>query len=590
MPVNREKINYVYIVAFLSLFFLVLSLGYAQSYNPGFFPDEFAHMGYVLDVIKNNFPDYVNGVKAFDNKLNYLNHPALYYVLVGEIVNILHLQSMYADVGRYFNMLISILVIIVTCRMLYSATESKLAVLLGGAFLLTVPMFVILGGAVNNDQLNILGCSLVISGLYDLIESHKKNKSLSSAILFICIGGLIAALSKATGALVVLCMLISIVCLNFLCIIAILKKIRAKQWGVIFFSLTIVFIYYICIYNIYGEFYPAPQPNGPTTWFAIDNPMAQRLSLPDFIISFYQSNLFTLSQPYGHVTFIDSDIRIFLFKTILIMLGIMTLYMVIRNLSSTTKPYNILLSFIVAFGLYIALYFYTIRQMHMNTGYPGAMQARYFFGFLPVFSLMIATLISKINNKSVIICISVLILSGLIASVYPAFIKFSDVHRWQSMTVIEQPSVNTNYGPLVKSRKFEQEILAQSNSIKGVALLLGTYARNNHGHLTLDLSDEDGKIIASSFLKLDYLKDNSYAWFDLKRTPLVEGQKYIMKLSCNECVQDNAITWWANKNEIELPIFLLNNLGPSVRGLYPEGDAYVDGLKVNSGFTFKIYF
>lgn len=474
--------------------------------------------------------------------------------------------------------------------MLYSATESKLAVLLGGAFLLTVPMFAILGGAVNNDQLNILGCSLVISGLYDLIESHKKNKSLSSAILFICIGGLIAALSKATGALVVLCMLISIVCLNFLCIIAILKKIRAKQWGVIFFSLAIVFIYYVCIYNIYGEFYPAPQPNGPTTWFAIDNPMAQRLSLPDFIVSFYQSNLFTLSQPYGHVTFIDSDIRVFLFKTILIMLGVMTLYIVIRNLSSTTRPYNILLSFIVAFGLYIALYFYTIRQMHMNTGYPGAMQARYFFGFLPVFSLMIATLISKINNKSVIICISVLILSGLIASLYPAFIKFSDVHRWQSMTVIEQPSVNANYGPLVKSRKFEQEILAQSNSIKGVALLLGTYARNNHGHLTLDLYDEDGKIIASSFLKLDYLKDNSYAWFDLKRTPLVEGQKYIMKLSCNECDQDNAITWWANKNEIELPIFLLNNLGPSVRGLYPEGDAYVDGLKVNSGFTFKIYF
>lgn len=586
---NRKNIDFICIVSFLSLFFLVLSLGYAQSYNPGFFPDEFAHMGYVLDVIKNNFPDYVNGVRAFDNKFNYLNHPALYYVIVGELVRFFHLQSMYADIGRYFNMFISILIIIFTCKMLYDATGSKLSVLLGGAFLLTVPMFIVLGSAVNNDQINILGCTLVISGLFNLIESHEKNKSLSSAILFICLGGLIAALSKATGSLVVLCILISMVCFNLYSIVAIVKKIRLKQWGVISISLAIVFIYYLYIYKIYGGFYPAPQGN-PATWFAIENPTAQKLSLFDFFINFYNSNLYMFSQPYGHVIFIDSDIRVFLFKTILIILSFMMLYLFVRSLSGTVKYYKILISFIMAFVFYIILYFYTIRQMHINTGYLGAMQARYFFGFLPVFSFIIAVIISRINNKYLTACISALILSGVVASLYPAFIKMLDVHRWQSMTVAEQPSVNTNYGPLVKNRKFEQVILAQSNSIKGVSLFLGTYKRKNNGYLTLMLSDGHGVVMAKSILKLDTIKDNDYTWFDFKQVPLINGQKYILRLSCDECTLDNSVTWWANKNEIESPIFLLNNFGPSVRGLYPEGDAYVDGVMVNSGFTFKVYF
>lgn len=560
-----------------------------HEYNPGFFPDEFAHMGYILDVVKNGFPNYISGTRAFDDKFNYLNHPALYYVIVGETVRALHLQNMFAEVGRYVNVFISIGIIILTCKLLYKMTDSVWSVFLGGAFLLTVPMFIVLGSAVNNDQLNILGCTLFVFGMVDLLERHEKSKKLTPAILYLCIGGIIAALTKATGSLAVICILISMIGFNFSFFIDLLKKISLKQSIAILLSLFIVVAYYLFMYATYGHFYPAPQSN-PAIWFAIDNPLAPRSSFFNFVVSFFQSNTDTLVLPYGHVIFIDNNIRVTLLKAILISLGVMTIYILIRKSFNSTRSIDILSSFIVAFVFFLAFYFYTIRQLHMNTGYPGAMQARYFFGFLPVFSLIIAVAISNINNRLIAGCFSALIILALVASLYPALIKFSDVHRRQSLTVVEQPSSNTNYGQLVKGRKFEQVIFAKSNSIKGVELLLGTYSRNNHGQLALDLYNAKGDVIASSVLALDSLIDNDYAWFDFKQTPLVVGQKYILRLTCNNCDQDNSITWWANKNDNEYPMFMFTDLGPSVRGLYPQGSSYVDGTKVDANFTFRLYF
>lgn len=560
-----------------------------HEYNPGFFPDEFAHMGYVLDVIKHGFPDYVTGTRAFDNKLNYLNHPALYYVIVGEVVNALHMQNMFAEVGRYINVLVSVAIIILTCKTLYKMTNSVLAVFLGGTFLLTVPMFIVLGSAVNNDQLNVLGCTLFIYGLIALIDAHEKNKSLTLAILYLCIGGVITAFTKATGSLAIVCILISIACFNFSFYIDVLKKTSLKQNLVILLSFTSVAAYYLFMYITYGHFYPSPQAS-LDTWFAIDNPLAPRSSLSDFAVVFFQSNIDTFSRPYGHVVFIDSDIRVALFKTMLIILGVMMIYVTVHKLLKATNLSNILFSFVFASFIFVAFYFYAIRQLHLNTGYPGALQARYFFGFLPVFSLMIGVVISNVNNRFITFCFSVLISLTLVASLYPALIKFSDPHWRQSMTVVQQPSVNTNYGQLVKGRTFVQEIVALSDSFEGAELLLATYARKNHGQLVLDLSNTNGNVIASSALTLESLIDNNYAWFDFKKTPVIIGQKYILRLRCNDCNQDNSITWWANKNDIESPVYMFTKLGPSVKGLYPQGVSYVDGTKVDSNFTFRLYF
>lgn len=585
----KQKCGIVFITLLLSLLFLAMAIGYILSYSPGVFPDEFAHMAYVANVMDRGFPNYSSGTILPGGKLNYLNHPALYYLIVGGLANFLDLQGMYAMIGRYVNMLISILIIILTCRMLYSATKSKLSTFCGGAFLLVVPMFVVSGSAVSNDQINVLGCTLVLHGLLDIIETHKDNKSITYSVITICIGGIIAALSKATGSLAIVCLLISVCLFNFSKLSEVIKKITFKQWVIIISSLAIIAIYYLNIYVVYGRFYPAPQGN-PALWFAVDHPDAKRLGLTEFIVNFYQANLVTLTIPYGHAAISDNDIRIIVLKTILLMLVWMTIFVIVKKLSGTNSCFNLTFSFVIAFACFIITYLFTIRQLHINTGYLGAMQARYFFGFLPVFSLVIAKIIAIINSKAVRVILFSLIVSGLLTALYPPLIKLSELRAWKSLTIVEQPLYNTAYGYLTKGRRFEQVIEADSSTLIGVELMLGTFARRNYGVLTLELSDQAGKVIASNTVRLETLKDNKYAWFDFHQATLTKNHKYNLILKCDECTQDNAITWWAVKKEYESTIFLLTKFGPGVGSIYPKGNAYVDGKDVGGAFAFRLYF
>lgn len=586
---TKQKLSIVFIVVFLSLFYLILGIGYSQSYNPGFFPDEFAHMGYVVDVMKNHFPDYNNGLIYSSNKLNYLNHPALYYIIVGELASLLHLQDAFASVGRYVNMVISLIIIVMTCRMLYQSTQSRLATFVGGAFLLVIPMFVLLGSAVSNDQINVLGCTFVIYGLLGLMERHKDDRPLTSYILFICAGGIIASLSKATGSLAIVCLLASVALFNFSSLVKIIKEISLKQWLIIAASIFVVVIYFVCIHLIYGGFYPAPQGT-PAAWFFIEHPDAKRLAFSEFLNNFLNGNLVTLTIPYGHVYIFDSETRIFIVKAILIMLGVMAGCVLVNKNAKNNYLFNVTFSFVVAFFIFFVIYFFTIRDMHLKTGYTGAMQARYFFGFLPVCSLVIAKVLSWLNSKVMKGLVSAMIIAGLIASLYPALVKLSELRMWQSTPIIEQPLFNTSYGYLTKGRSFEQTILAESNALKGVELMLATFARQNHGPLTLELIDHSGNIVTTKVIMMEKLADNTYAWFDFNRINIIKNQKYTLRLTCNECTTDNAVTWWAIKKEFELPIFLFTKFGPGAGDRYPEGEARVDGVKVGGAYSFRLYF
>lgn len=589
MIMTKQKISIGFIIVFLSLFYLILGVGYSQSYNPGFFPDEFAHMGYVVDVMKNHFPDYRNGIIFSSNKLNYLNHPALYYIIVGELASLLHSQDAFASVGRYVNMIISLIIIIMTCRMLYQSTHSRLATFVGGAFLLVIPMFVLLGSAVSNDQINVLGCTFVIYGVLGLMERHKDGQPLTSYIIFICAGGIIASLSKATGSLAIVCLLASVALFNFSGLVKIIKKISLKQWLIIAASISIVVIYFICINRVYGGFYPAPQGT-PAAWFFIEHPDAKRLAFSEFFDNFLNGNLVTLTIPYGHVYIFDSETRIFIVKAILIMLGVMAGCVLVNRSSKDNPFFNVTFSFVVAFFIFFAIYFFTIRDMHLKTGYSGAMQARYFFGFLPVGSLVIAKVVSWLNSKVIKGLVSALMIAGLIASLYPALVKLSERRMWQSTPIIEQPLFNTSYGYLTKGRRFEQTMLAESNALKGVELMLATFARKNHGPLTLELVDSTGKTLAAKTVMMETLTDNAYAWFDLHGVKTVKNAKYTLRLTCGECTQDNAISWWAIKQEFEAPIFLLTRFGPGAGNRYSQGEAYVDGVNVGGAYSFRLYF
>ena len=586
---SKHILIVIVIIFSLSFFFLILAIGYSQSYSPGLFPDEFAHMGYVNDVIKHHFPDYTNGLIYSSNKLNYLNHPALYYFIVGELASIMHLQDAFAYVGRYLNMFISIIIIVLICCMLYRATYSRLATFMGGAFLLVIPMFILLGSAVSNDQINVLGCTFVIYGLLGLMEFNKNHKPLTSYIIFICVGGIIASLSKATGSLVIVCLLGTVTLFNFTSMIKIIKKISPKQWLIIITSIAIVVIYFSYIHNVYGQFYPAPQGT-PALWFFIEHTNAKRLGFSEFFELFLFKNLMTLIIPYGHIYFPDSEARIFLTKAVLIVLAIMSVFILIKKNSKDKYFYDVTSSFIVAFFIFLTIYFFIIREMHLNTGYTGAMQARYFFGFLPIFSLVLAKTLCWVKSKAIKGIVSLMIISGLTMSFYPALVKIIERPVLCSATIIEQPFSNNSYGYLTKGRSFAQTILAESNYLNGVELMIATYTRKNHGPLTLELVDNTGKIIANSVVRMETLTDNSYAWFDFNRVKIIKKRKYTLRLKCPDCTQDNAITWSGISKEVELPIFLMTKFGPDAKDKYSQGEAYVDGVKVGGSYSFRLYF
>ncbi len=590
MIIMRKQKREVFIItAFLSLLFVILGLGYSHSYYPGTFPDELAHMGYVADVIKNNFPNYNEGLIFSKEKLNYLNHPALYYMIVGELAKLLNLQDNYASLGRYVSMAISVIIITMTCNLVYKNTKSLLATFVGGAFLLVIPMFVVLGSAINNDQINILGCTFFIYGLIDLLRREREEAVLTSNIVLICAGGIIASLSKATGSLAIVCLIASVSLFNYFTLIKIIKKISLKQWLLVFLSGVVVVLYFACIHASYGKFYPAPQGN-PATWFFVDNPTSKRFTLLEFVVYFFQNNLLSLVIPYGHVQFIDSQIRAIILKGILIMLGIMAAYILVKKTTKNGSNFNLEFSLVIGFVLFFVIYLFTIRQLHLNTGYTGAMQARYFFGFLPIFSLIIARVMSRLNSKIVQLSVTTIMVAGLVTSFYPALVKFSDLRMWQSSIFVEQSLFDTHYGFLTRGRTFEQTFMAESNSINGVELMLATFARTNHGELTLELLDRSGVVITREPVKMETLNDTSYAWFDLHHAKLLKNQTYRLRLKCDSCIQDNSITWWALKPDYEAPVFLFSKFGPGAKNMYPKGDAYVDGVKVGGSFSFRLYF
>jgi hypothetical protein len=580
----------MYVPMLLILFTVAISIGYAISYPHGSFPDEFNHVGYIYDVISNNFPDYKYGKDVSSGKLNYLDHPALYYFLTGEIIKIFSLEKYYIDSSRYINLFLSLGIVLVVIKTLRLVTKSEFVIFISCALLIIIPMFSVLSVAVNNDIINILGCAISVYGFVSITRPSVDQSSSDWAIKSICIGSILAALSKATGSLAILCMFLSITLFHFSMVKRIVKGISFKQWGVILFSVLIVAIYYVFIYKTYGSFFPAPQSN-PATWYAVDHPDATRFDFYNFIMYFYNANIRSLTTPYGHVFFDDINIRVLLLKVVLINLCIMSIVVGMNFFSKKSEKNNVIFSLVCSFILYIIIYYCTIRSLHLKTGYLGAMQARYFFGFLPVFCLIMCKGFSYIKSYFVRAVIALAILFSLVLSFYPAYVNILNEKRLKSIYFIEQPFKSVAYSMLLKGHSFEQTIIAKTNSIMGCELFLSTFGRTPQGALVLFLLDDSGKVITTTSIQMGSIQDNSYAWFDLSSTKLIKDDKYKLRLICDECITvENSVTWLASDIIDENILFSSTNKGPGMLGGYLYGSAFVDDVKKDGDFTFKIYF
>lgn len=574
---KRKRIYYYWPLILILLTLIALCSGYYISSEVGNFPDEAAHLGYVLDAAKHGFPDYTNGKIYATNKLNYLSHPALYYVIAGLFDVIASQAHNYSfKIIRLVNLCFSAISIAFIYKSLMLLNIKKNNALFALFILLSLPMFIILSISINNDILMILGCTIFYYSLTLVYFSDDNN---NDYLPYMVLGCLLTALTKATGSLSLICILMVFSAFNIKLIKNLILNLKRKEIVIILVALAILLTYYLAIHHIYGKFYPSAQSD-PSIWYSKTAPDALRRTYYEQLVSFFEYNYITLVTPYGHRQFFDFTYRRELLS-IIIMLFPFSVILTLMKTNKNTRKFIIINS--LAFILYLSLYFIKIKQMNYQTGYPGAMQSRYFYGFIPYFIITYALALQCLKNIIINLILRAMVISSVVLSFYPAYISYHPSYYGQE-------SSNINFNELHSGMVFSQNFPARSQTISKVAIFIGTYARVNHGELTLSITSPERNLICSYSVKLDTINDNSWVNFPCRNDSMNKGETYTINVVSNP-EDKSAITWWALSSLIENPIYQGTNQGPP--DLNPDrvifGNGRVDGSEVNATFTFKIY-
>lgn len=156
--------------------FYILCFGYYSGTDLGLFPDENQHLGYVIDVTNHGFPDYVRGMSYGTNKLNYLQHPALYYLVAGAVEKLLDLLNI-SDFKliRLVNVVISSLTLLTVYFSLKKFISNQFVIFTSLLLIISIPMFVALSSSISNDPLMILGGALIFHAL--ILYYHNSSMS-----------------------------------------------------------------------------------------------------------------------------------------------------------------------------------------------------------------------------------------------------------------------------------------------------------------------------------------------------------------------------------------------------------------------------
>jgi hypothetical protein len=564
------------------LIYFVLSMGYFLSYSVIHFPDGVSHMGYVYNVFFYDYPNYSDGINFIGDKYNHLNHPPLYYLLAGGLAKIDHSGQHIVGIAQSVNVAISLSILVTVWITLRKLNFSQIAVFCGLQMILLTPMFLELSVAVNNDPLSILGCAIAF---YGIVCCYTNDSKFNQSILLIIIGGVITSLTKGTGALTIVCMVAIHVIFNFKVWWSLSKKITPFQWGITAFFLLVVLTYYLVTFKVYHSLFPAPQGN-PADWFAVTHPDTPRWSVVEHIHYFLLSNYQTYITPYGHGDFTDSENRIVFIEAFLFVFAVL-----LPIVGLIIRKDKFLLLGIISFVLFMICYFYTIREIHLRTGYFGAMQARYFYGFLPIFSIGVASIYDGIVFRWLRLPFFLLLLANTALAFIPAWSKASVI--FQTDNVVEQMNFNTTFGELVKGRVFSQSFNATKTNLDSISLKLATFTRSNTDTVKVEVCSTAGQCLFSKEINTLQLVDNGWLQLPVKITNLKVGDEYMINLISLTGKPGNAITWWALQQPVEDPHFANTHLGPTILPVefYNGGEAIVDGHPFpRMDFAFRLIF
>ncbi len=568
-------------ISFSISLLVLLCVGFSLSNGFDVFLDERAHIGYVTDVADSGFPDYKLGKIFETEKLNYLPHPSLYYLIVGTFARVLPgIDERTVRTLRSVNMVISALTLFFTYLGMRRLRLDPFSMLFGFSFMLSVPMFVIVSSSINNDPLSFLGCAIVTTSLLYSYDA----KSNSTALSMFLVGIMIVSFTKATGALSALCLLSAFAIINSDHVRRFVFAVNRKWFSVAAASLAAIVVYYAIIHSIYGRFFPAAQGD-PSVWFSKLTPDAPKWGLLENLSQFKNMLFYTSSRPYGHVIYPDLPIRVTIVEIMLILFPIFgTLPFLGKDRGQPAYRPFIAALFLGIF-LFAIVYFSKIRALHLSTGYTGSIHARYFFGFLPAAAILFAIGFSFLRKP---------LLKALLMSLFVAgasLLFFPSYYDLFSRPMVKQVKGKTNYGDLTSDRVFLQSFIPSSGRISKIELALSTVHRKNTGVVILEVLDRKRNVIASSSVHAQNISDNSWVRFSFDAFDVTAGKHSILRLTSPDSYHSNAVRWLADEKTPSQTPFTGTPFGPpeETGHYFPDGAAVIDGKMFDADFAFKIY-
>ena len=142
----------------------------------------------------------------------------------------------------------------------------------------------------------------------------------------------------------------------------------------------------------------------------------------------------------------------------------------------------------------------------------------------------------------------------------------------RKIDVFNQPKNNTPVGEIYGKTKIGQTFAAQYNNLVSIEVLLATYNRKNTGdfifHLKKDVSNPEDLFNYRG--DISKVKDNKYFRFRFPEIKKAKGKKFYFYLEELQSRPGNAITIWANSED-----------------LYREGEKMVDGAPAEGDLVFK---
>ena len=142
----------------------------------------------------------------------------------------------------------------------------------------------------------------------------------------------------------------------------------------------------------------------------------------------------------------------------------------------------------------------------------------------------------------------------------------------RKIDVFNQPKNNTPVGEIYGKTKIGQTFAAQYNNLTAIEIRLATYNRKNTGEFIFHLKKDPGSKEDLFNYKGDIgrLKDNKYFRFRFPEIKFSKGKKFYFYLEAPQSRPGNAITIWANSED-----------------LYREGEKMVDGGSAQGDLVFK---